>query len=380
MGGRRSGDRVAHTGRLDPVGVALGREVQGGDVARLDRRHHVGVRWKLDERVTARITSLTGVLDASGARLGEWFDGDPLAILGQRAELLGLEAPSDPKFSHGGMAQMVRCVDGWVAASLPRREDIESIPAWLGVEAGGDVWGAVGAACSRLTATEVVGRAALLGLAVSAVGERTGDAEAVLARRLGDASPVSPAGLVVANLGSLWASPLAAQLLSRMGARVITVESAERPDGSRATPEFFDAMHAGTEFVRIPFATANGRRELADLLGSVDVVIEGSRPRALEQLGVHAGDLVVKGPRLWVSITGHGRSEPWADRVAFGDDAAAAGGLVGWEQGQPVFVGDAIADPLTGMTAAAEVARLAELGGRWIVDVALARVAAAFAR
>jgi crotonobetainyl-CoA:carnitine CoA-transferase CaiB-like acyl-CoA transferase len=78
-----------------------------------------------------------------------------------------------------------------------------------------------------------------------------------------------------------------------------------------------------------------------------------------------------------VAITGHGWCGDVADRVAFGDDAAAAGGLVRWTaKGEPRFVGDAIADPLTGL--AATLGALAALGqgGGFLVDAALARVAA----
>jgi hypothetical protein len=63
--------------------------------------------------------------------------------------------------------------------------------------------------------------------------------------------------------------------------------------------------------------------------------------------------------------------------VAFGDDAAAAGGLVAWTATGPVFAGDALADPLTGLAAAA-AARGPRVGAgrRWLVDLALAAVAA----
>ncbi len=67
-------------------------------------------------------------------------------------------------------------------------------------------------------------------------------------------------------------------------------------------------------------------------------------------------------------------------RVGFGDDAAAAGGLVGVAEGGPVFIADAIADPITGLVAASTIVDLIGAGGRWVVDVALARVAAAVAQ
>ena len=108
-------------------------------------------------------------------------------------------------------------------------------------------------------------------------------------------------------------------------------------------------------------------------------MIEGSRPRALEQMGVDAAALVRAGPKVWLSITGHGRADPHANRVGFGDDAAAAGGLVGWIGDDPRFIADAVADPLSGVTAAAAVVQLLEAPGRWMADVALSRVAASAA-
>ena len=62
--------------------------------------------------------------------------------------------------------------------------------------------------------------------------------------------------------------------------------------------------------------------------------------------------------RVWLRITGYGTDAGSAERVAFGDDAAVAGGLVGYDGAGPVFVGDAIADPLTGLEAAAAVVRV----------------------
>jgi crotonobetainyl-CoA:carnitine CoA-transferase CaiB-like acyl-CoA transferase len=96
-------------------------------------------------------------------------------------------------------------------------------------------------------------------------------------------------------------------------------------------------------------------------------------------MDIDARAVVHSGPRLWVSITGHGRSPEFAHRIGYGDDAAAAGGLVGWHSGEPRFLADAIADPLAGLHAAAAIVQLIEQGGRWMVDVSLARVAASLA-
>ena len=80
--------------------------------------------------------------------------------------------------------------------------------------------------------------------------------------------------------------------------------------------------------------------------------------------------------RVWLSITGHGRSEPQRHWVGFGDDAAVAGGLVAWSRGEPCFLGDAIADPLTGIAGATAVIDALQQGGRWLIDCNLAGVAA----
>jgi crotonobetainyl-CoA:carnitine CoA-transferase CaiB-like acyl-CoA transferase len=76
---------------------------------------------------------------------------------------------------------------------------------------------------------------------------------------------------------------------------------------------------------------------------------------------------------VWLSITGYGRA---VDRVAFGDDAAVAGGLVAFDDRGPVFLADAIADPLTGVAGAVAVDAALRAGGTWIVDAAMAKVAA----
>ncbi len=83
------------------------------------------------------------------------------------------------------------------------------------------------------------------------------------------------------------------------------------------------------------------------------------------------------GPRIWISITGYGRSAVRANRVAFGDDAAAAGGLVVWNDEAPLFSADALADPVTGLTAAEACLQALAAGGRWLLDVSMSAVSAA---
>lgn len=306
-------------------------------------------------------------------RLGRRVDLDPLAILVERAALAGHTRHGD--LSCGGSTRLLRSRDDWMAVTLARPRDISSIPAWLDLdEAGEPPWQLVRRQVRGRIARDLLERAALLGIPVARFGEaRTGG---VASRSWAGPAPLqSLEGITVIDLSVLWAGPLCSQILQLAGARVIKVESVSRPDGTRrGDASFFDLLHAGKESVAVDFADPAQVEALGRLLMRADVVIEGSRPRALHQLGIFPERIIDSGgPRVWTSITGYGRS---SDRVAFGDDAAVAGGLVVWDERGPVFCADAIADPATGLRAAVLTMRALADGGRHLLDVALAEVAA----
>jgi CoA-transferase family III len=314
--------------------------------------------------------------------LSRWVAVDPLSALTARAAIAGLTRGG--RVSCGGGTRLLPTADGWLAVSLARPDDVDLIPAWLGTDSpAGDPWPVVRDAAARAATEELVARGVLLGLPIAALPPdpppalRPPEPLAPLphrATRLGDARPAGPGDVLVVELASLWAGPLCGSLLARAGARVVKVESSRRPDGARLGPgAFFDLLNAGKRSVALDVATSQGRDDLATLIAGADVVIEGSRPRALAQLGI---DPTTAGTRVWVSITGHGRTGPGADRVAFGDDAAVAGGLVAWDGPRPYFCADAVADPATGLVAAAACVDALAAGGRWLLDVAMAGVAA----
>ncbi len=357
-----------------------------------------GARWLSDPslgvptRLVRRVVGLVDELDRKGADLARLVPARGVGLLAERAATMGL--PTAGRTSCGGATRLLRCADGWVALSLARQDDLALLAAWLADDTGArglgvapdevdgaptdELWTRVERAIDGRRERELGQRAALLGLPFSVVGE-VGDDEPVIASPLGDAASRPLAGAVVVSLASLWAGPLCADVLARCGARVITVESTRRPDGGRLAGRFFAALHGRSESVGLDLTDAAGREDLLRLLRAADVVIEGSRPRALEQMGIDAAAIVAAGPRIWLSITSHGRGPGGRDRVGFGDDTAAAGGLVGWHDDEPRLVADAVADPLTGLTAACAVSALLEAGGRWLVDASLARVAAAAA-
>jgi crotonobetainyl-CoA:carnitine CoA-transferase CaiB-like acyl-CoA transferase len=184
---------------------------------------------------------------------------------------------------------------------------------------------------------------------------------------------------LVVDLSSLWAGPLCSHLLQLAGARVIKVESLSRPDGARNGPaDFFDLMNAGKASVALDLQSPHGRAQLQALLSKADIVIEASRPRALRQLGIHAEELLQRNPHLsWIAISGYGRGEPMENWIAYGDDAGVAAGLsqLMYETiGEHLIVGDAIADPLTGLHAALAAWASHLSGGGRLISLSLCEV------
>lgn len=319
--------------------------------------------------------------------LGATLGLDALAHLGERASIIGLSRRG--AISCGGAARLLRTGDGWVVVSLPRDEDVSTVPAWLEVANVdlADPWDVVEGAVTSQPAARLVERGRLLGLAVGEVplksidragrGSSIFDGLPVVAERLarGGTSSSRSSPLIV-DLSSLWAGPLCARLLGEQGGVVIKVESLHRPDGARSGPQpFFDLMHAGHRSVALDLTSDEGKQQLAALLARADVVIEASRPRALAQLGMDRRAITAERPKVWLAITGHGSVGPGADRIGFGDDAGAAGGLVAWDGSGPCFVADAVADPLSGVVAAAAAVAALDAGGGWLIDVSMAAVA-----
>jgi crotonobetainyl-CoA:carnitine CoA-transferase CaiB-like acyl-CoA transferase len=376
--------------------------------------------------LVARLDAALQVIQTLAASLGHPFPpagrsaGGALSsagpLLGERAAALGLTRGG--VLSAGRAARLVQAADGWLAVNLARPDDVDLLPAWLEAEVeptaddrADDVrpvaertaaapvrpWKNLAALVATRLAAPLVERAELLGLAVSlAVAPATAAADEQ-ARARGQRFPFAPflvdglppeaaaqaaprrpdhrdGGFSVVDLSSLWAGPLCAQLLGLAGGRVVKVEGASRLDGARqGPPDFYDLLHAGQASVTVELRTPAGRAALVGLIERADVVLEASRPRALEGLGIDPAAMITRNPRLtWVSITGYGRTGPWRQRPAFGDDAAAAAGAVAVDgAGRPVFLGDAIADPVTGVLAAAGALASVAAGGGHQLDVAL---------
>jgi hypothetical protein len=266
----------------------------------------------------------------------------------------------------------MRSSDGWCALTLSRPDDVDAVPALIESDAD-DPWPAVERWMAQRTSADVTTRARLLGLPVAALRE-TAAAPPQISKLGSPAGPRVVSGLLVADLSSMWAGPLCGQLLARAGATVVKVESRARPDGTRAgSSAFFDWMNSGKLSYAVDFDDPSPLRRLLEV---ADVVIESSRPAALAHRGLGPTS---RDGQVWLRITGHGADGERANWVAFGDDAAVSGGLVRGAVDGPEFCGDAIADPLTGLHAALEIAESLHRGAGELIELSMAAVAATYA-
>ena len=311
------------------------------------------------------------VADDIGGLLG--VDVDAATILAGRATILNLNPLG--RISAGGATRLLPTADGWCAVALPRDDDLAALPALMEVDAlTGDPWEELSRWAATRSSDDVIARAQLLDIAAAALGEASAGSPTVRACGAG-VVPRRADGLLVVDLSSLWAGPLCGQLLARAGAVVVKVESPNRPDGTRrGEPAFFDRMNSGKLSYAVDFDA--GAEALRRLLSVADIVIEGSRRAALRRRRLGADDLSGQPGRIWLRINGY-RDQP--DRPAFGDDAAVAGGLVDADDDGPLFFGDAIADPLSGLEAARAIGESLRRGGGEVIDVAMAQVAARYA-
>lgn len=318
------------------------------------------------------LLSLGDALASATGRLGTQVRVDPVALAAQRAAFTGFGRSGSR--SAGGFAHMVRASDGWVVLNIPRPSDIEMLPALVGAPMATRDWPVIEERLAAMTCTDVVDAGSLLGLAVAAAGATS---RPELPWAMGQQCGARPRGSqpVVVDLTSLWAGPLAGGLLAAAGCRVLKVESVARPDGARRGPVgFFDQLNRHKERLSLDLPAATAVERIQELIAGADLVLEASRPRVMQQWGISPSDAVAAGT-AWVSITGHGRSGPHANRIAFGDDAAVSGGLV-VPGDPPMFVGDAIADPIAGLAAASIAADLLADGRAALVDVSLAAASA----
>jgi len=326
--------------------------------------------------LAAAFADLTVAVRRASAEVGRPVDVDPIAVADRR-DALALKPPG--LWSPNRSCRLVQAAEGWIAVNLPRESDLAAVSAWLCETLAGDPWPAIRRAAASTSRQALVDQARLLGLPIAAVGEVTAASLAAPLTRLAPGGRRAGREVRVLDLSGLWAGPLCGGLLAQAGFAVTKVESVRRPDVmAESAPGFFKRLNGQKTLAALDFADAADVARLAAMIDAADVLITAARQRAFDQLGLSPAAVFARNPGLvWVAVSGYGWTGEAADRVAFGDDAAAAGGLVRWTAaGEPRFLGDALADPLTGLAAAVGAFKALKAGGGLLVDAAMARTAA----
>jgi len=200
--------------------------------------------------------------------------------------------------------------------------------------------------------------------------------------------------LRVLDITRALAGPYCTMMLGDLGADVIKVERPVSGDESRGwgppfvgkpygpypgESAYFIATNRNKRSVTVNIQTAEGQEIVRKLAGMTDVLVENYRTGDLDKLGLGYPDLHRLYTKLiYCSISGYGRSGPFAERPGYDAILQAEGGMMsitGPVDGPPSRVGIPIIDITSGMFAATAI--LAALRARDItgegqlVDISL---------
>src|SRR3984893_3066295 len=169
-------------------------------------------------------------------------------------------------------------------------------------------------------------------------------------------------GIMVVALEQAVAAPFATRQLADLGARVIKVERPGRGDFARdydsaagdGMSSWFVWLNRAKESVVLDLKADDGRRALDSLIGRADVFICNLAPAAIRRLGLEAGQLRERHPRLVAcQLSAYGDTGPYADRKAYDLLVQAEAGVlaVTGSPEAPAKAGISIADIAGGMYA-----------------------------
>lgn len=177
--------------------------------------------------------------------------------------------------------------------------------------------------------------------------------------------PGALAGLRVVELAHIMAGPVAGLMLADMGAEVVKVEKLPGGDDTRrmvpprvgAESAAYLMMNRNKRGVAFDLKSPGGKDALRRLVEGADVLIENYRAGTLEKLGFGYGQVREWAPRLvYCSLSGFGRTGPYAARGGFDLVAQGMSGLMGitgeGAARAPVKVGAPVTDITSGILAA----------------------------
>ena len=173
------------------------------------------------------------------------------------------------------------------------------------------------------------------------------------------------AGVRVLDLTWVIGGPFCTRILAALGADVVRLETAARPEFADRGG-FFQILGAGKRSCALNLAHPRGRELAQRLVAVSDALVENFSAGVVERMGLGWDEMHARNPgMIMLSASGLGRQGPRAGYLAYGSLLQAYtgwAGLIGFGEQEHVGLGGAWVDVVTGYTAA--VAILAALRHR----------------
>ena len=162
-------------------------------------------------------------------------------------------------------------------------------------------------------------------------------------------------GLKVLDFSTLLPGPFASLYLADMGAEVIHIESASRPDLIRLFPPYANGqatshsyLNRNKQSITLDLKSPDSIQLILDKIGEFDIVLEQFRPGVMQRLGLDYASLAKINPRLiYCSITGYGQTGDYQQRAGHDINYLALSGIAGHsgrQAGGPPPLGIQVAD------------------------------------
>ena len=162
-------------------------------------------------------------------------------------------------------------------------------------------------------------------------------------------------GLKVLDFSTLLPGPFASLYLADMGAEVIHIESATRPDLIRLFPPYANGqatshsyLNRNKQSITLDLKSPESIQLIHDKIAEFDIVLEQFRPGVMQRLGLDYASLAKINPRLiYCSITGYGQTGDYQQRAGHDINYLALSGIAGHsgrQAGGPPPLGIQVAD------------------------------------
>ena len=167
--------------------------------------------------------------------------------------------------------------------------------------------------------------------------------------------------LKILDFSTLLPGPYATLMLAEMGAEVLKISSASRPDIVLDYPPFIGdtgvsasqawlGRNKKTMFLNLK--TGEGKAVVKELVKEYDIVLEQFRPGVMEKLGLGYEDLKAVNPKLiYCSLTGYGQTGPLRDAAGHDINYMSRSGIIsqaGRRESGPSLMNFQIADIAVG--------------------------------